>query len=299
MPELPEVESLRLSLKPYIIGQTIQAALVHKPKLVSNLGTKRLESASKKLEFETVLPGKQILDITRIAKNLLIHLTDGSIVLVHLKMTGQLVYQEKGQNKALGGHPIQASELALPNKHSHIIIELNRGTLYYNDIRMFGYMLYFANFEAVVQTGHFEALGQDPLDTAQFKYEYFYQSLKSKKTLLKSLLLSQSIVTGLGNIYADEVCFEAKILPFRNTSTLTDQEIQALYQAIIRIISRAVAMGGSSVANYIMADGSRGTYVREHKVYGKAGQPCLICGNLLSKKIIASRTTVFCQFCQK
>ena len=298
MPELPEVESLRRSLKPYIIGKSIQSVIVHKPKLVSSSGTVRQPLIEKKEEFEKELKGRTITGITRIAKNLLIHLDSGQVLLVHLKMTGQLVYQEKGENKALGGHPIELSETKLPNQHSHIIFELNKGTLFYNDIRMFGYILLYPNEQSLHKSGYFDAIGIDPLDDT-FTFEYLYKQINTRKSKLKSILLSQSIVTGLGNIYADEVCFRAGILPNRLASSLTKKEIRKLYNAIQDVIPIAISMGGSSVANYIMADGSRGTYAREHKVYGKAGKPCQLCGHILQKTIINTRTTVFCQFCQK
>jgi formamidopyrimidine-DNA glycosylase len=298
MPELPEVESLRRSLKPYIVGKTIRSIKVYKPKLVSGSGTVRQPLESKKQEFETKPIGAKILDITRVAKNLIIHLSNGQIILVHLKMTGQLVYKDEKQNKILGGHPIQASESQLPNQHSHIIFELNQGNLFYNDVRMFGYVLLYSSLDDVYKTGHFDKIGLDPFDP-NFTAKYLYKNLKNKKSKLKTVLLDQSIVTGLGNIYADEVCFKAGILPTRIANTLTKKETDKLYQAIIKIIPKAVEMGGSSIANYIMADGSRGTYAREHKVYGKAGKLCVKCEQILQKTIINSRTTVFCQFCQK
>jgi len=298
MPELPEVESLRRSLKPYIIGKTIDSIIVYKPKLVSGSGTIRQPLEHKKQEFETQPIGAKITDITRIAKNLIIHLSNGQIILVHLKMTGQLVYQDEKQNKVLGGHPIQVSESQLPNQHSHIIFKLNQGTLFYNDVRMFGYVLLYPNLDTIYELGHFDKIGLDPFDS-NFTPEYLYKNLKTKKSKLKTVLLDQSIVTGLGNIYADEVCFRAGVLPTRIANTLSQKESDQLYQAIVDIIPKAVEMGGSSIANYIMADGSRGTYAREHKVYGKAGKLCVECGQALQKTIINSRTTVFCQFCQK
>lgn len=298
MPELPEVESLRRSLKPYIVGKTIHKIIVHKPKLVSGSGTVRQPLEHKKQEFETKPIGAKITDITRVAKNLIIHLNNGQIILVHLKMTGQLVYQDDKNNKVLGGHPIEVSELVLPNQHSHIIFDLDQGSLYYNDVRMFGYVLLYPNLDTIYQQGHFDKIGLDPFDTS-FTEEYLYKHLKTKKSKLKTVLLDQSIVTGLGNIYADEVCFRSGILPTRIANTLTKKETHKLYQAITEIIPKAVEMGGSSIANYIMADGSRGTYAREHKVYGKSGKPCVSCKKALQKTIINSRTTVFCKFCQK
>jgi formamidopyrimidine-DNA glycosylase len=298
MPELPEVESLRRSLKPYAIGKTIQSIVVHKPKLVSGSGTVRQPLEHKKQEFETELIGSKITDITRVAKNLIIHLSNGKVLLVHLKMTGQLVYQDDDKNKVLGGHPIELSESKLPNQHSHIIFELDKGNLYYNDVRMFGYVLLYPDLEVVYKLGHFDKIGLDPFYD-KFTAEYLYKNLKAKKSKLKIVLLNQEIVTGLGNIYADEVCFKAGILPTRLSNTLTKKEVDKLYQSIIEIIPKAVEMGGSSIANYIMADGSRGTYAREHKVYGKAGKQCFGCQKLLQKTVINSRTTVFCPFCQK
>ncbi|MEY3470849.1 MAG: hypothetical protein RLZZ223_199 [Candidatus Parcubacteria bacterium] len=298
MPELPEVESLRRSLKPYIVGKYIKSIVVNKPKLVSGAGTVRQPLDSKKQEFETKPIGTQIIDITRVAKNLMVHLSDGQIILVHLKMTGQLVYQDDKHNKVLGGHPIELSESKLPNQHSHIVFELDQGTLYYNDVRMFGYVLLYPNLDTIYKLGHFDKIGLDPFDIS-FTEEYIYKNLKTKKSKLKTVLLNQSIVTGLGNIYADEVCFRSGILPTRLASTLTRKEIAKLYQAITEIIPKAVEMGGSSIANYILADGSRGTYAREHKVYGKSGHNCYQCSKVLQKTVINSRTTVYCKFCQK
>jgi formamidopyrimidine-DNA glycosylase len=163
---------------------------------------------------------------------------------------------------------------------------------------MFGYVLLYPDLDTIYKLGHFDKIGLDPFDDT-FTADYLYKNFKGKKSKLKTVLLNQEIVTGLGNIYADEVCFKAGILPVRLTNTLTKKEVEKLYKAIIEIIPKAVEMGGSSIANYIMADGSRGTYAREHKVYGKAGRLCLECERTLQKTIINSRTTVFCQFCQK
>ena len=129
--------------------------------------------------------------------------------------------------------------------------------------------------------------------------QIFEQNLKKQTGILKKVFLEQKAVVGLGNIYADEVCFEAGVLPNRNIKTLNKKEILALFEAIKKILVKAVDLGGSSIANYLLADGSRGNYAREHKVYGRAGKECLVCGNILQKTQLAGRTTVFCQICQK
>jgi formamidopyrimidine-DNA glycosylase len=297
MPELPEVESLRRSLLPFVIGQKIKKVTVLLPKLVSGKGTKREASKTKHREFVLGLEGKTIKQIERRAKNLIFKLSDGGILLVHLKMTGQLAFKGK-KNLVVGGHPIQESEAKLPNKHSYITFELSNGNLYYNDVRQFGYVLYFKNQLALDNEKHFEKLGVEPL-SEDFTLAYFKKTLPKKSGVIKKVLLDQEIVVGLGNIYADESLFTAKILPTRRASSLKPKEIENLYNAITKIMLRAVELGGSSVANYIMADGKRGTFAREHKVYKRAGKPCLICGNTLQKSVVAARTTVFCKVCQK
>ncbi|MBI3305631.1 DNA-formamidopyrimidine glycosylase, partial [Candidatus Nomurabacteria bacterium] len=189
-------------------------------------------------------------------------------------------------------------ERELPNKHTHVIFELERGTLFYNDTRMFGYLLYYSTIELFEGGNHFEALGLEPLEK-NFTINYFAESLQKKKGKIKAVLMSQDIVTGIGNIYADEILFEAKIDPSRIASSLKPNEVAKLHGKIIDIMRRAIKAGGSSVATYRMLDESRGNYAREHKVYGKGGKMCLRCAKPLEKTIIQSRTTIFCPRCQK
>lgn len=299
MPELPEVENLRLGLERSILGQTIKKVTVQKPKLVSGKGTKRLASNSKKSLFIKGTTGEKFVSIERRAKNLIFKLSHNKILIGHLKMSGQFVYRPRGNSKSIiGGHPIKLSEKTLPNKHSHIIFELQKGTLYYNDTRMFGYLLYYPNKEVFEKENHFEKLGVEPL-SSQFSVQYFTKSLKNKNGKIKALLMNQTIVTGLGNIYADEALFEARIRPERNASTLNANQVMKLHKAIIRILTKAIKVGGSSVATYRLLDNTQGNYAREHKVYGKDGENCINCKKPLKKTVIQSRTTIFCPNCQK
>ncbi len=223
----------------------------------------------------------------------------GKVVLAHLKMSGQFVYKSNSNNsKVIGGHPIELSEKVLPNKHTHIILKLDKGTLYYNDTRMFGYLLYYPSLETFERENHFALLGLEPFDI-KFTQDYLFESLKNKKGKIKSVLMDQKIVTGLGNIYADESLFEAKIRPDRSARTIKNKEIVLLYKAIIRIMHRAIEVGGSSVATYRLLDESQGNYAREHKVYGKSGEKCPRCGKPLKKIVVSGRTTIFCPNCQK
>ena len=303
MPELPEVENLRRGLEKYILGQKILKVKVEKPKLVSGKGNIRAASLKKAKEFVKGLSGEKFIAVERRAKNLIFKLSHDKVILAHLKMTGQFVYLPSREasarhSKVIGGHPIELSEKTLPNKHSHIIFELDSGTLYYNDTRMFGYLLYYPSVETFKKENHFALLGLEPFDK-KFTLEYFKEALKNKKGKIKAVLMDQKIVTGLGNIYADESLFEAKIHPERATSSLKAGEVSHLHKAMLRIMRRAIEVGGSSVATYRLLDESIGNYAREHKVYGKSGQKCFHCRKPLKKILIQTRTTIFCPNCQK
>jgi len=311
MPELPEVESLKRSLEPYILNKEISKIQIRLPKIISGKGNKRQVSDQKVDLFQKQVVGKKITKLYRRAKNLIFFLEDESLLLIHLKMTGQLVYKPNKQNSKnliTGGHPIQLSEKTLPHKHTHLIFkltdtqpthnQLTTGYLYYNDVRQFGYILHYPSLSTLESEGHFSCLGLEPMD-ANFTLYSFDKKLKTKKGVLKKVLLNQSVVVGLGNIYADEVCFSAGVRPDRKLEDLTKKEVKSLYYAIKKIIPRAVHLGGSSVANYLLADGSRGNYAREHMVYGRYDQPCKVCGNTLKKISLAGRTTVYCQKCQQ
>lgn len=299
MPELPEVENLRIGLENAVLRQKILEVEVRHPKIISGKGNVRIASKKKALEFEKELKGEKFIAITRRAKNLIFKLTNNKVILTHLKMTGQFAYKaNKGKEKITGGHPIEISESTLPNKHTHIIFTLEKGNLYYNDTRKFGYVLYFKDIETLEKEDHFGNLGLEPLDN-NFSVEYLIENFKNKKSKIKTLLMGQNIVTGIGNIYADESLFEAGILPTREASTLTKNEIKKLHAVIIRILKKAIAVGGSSVATYRLIDNTRGNYAREHKVYGKSGKKCVNCKNTLSTTQIQNRTTVFCSSCQK
>ncbi len=312
MPELPEVENLRIGLERAVVGQKIKHVKVTKPKLVSGRGTKRTASPKKQKEFIAGLAGEKFLAVERRAKNLIFKLSRGKTMVGHLKMSGQFAYKPKSYKlKAIsGGHPIEISETELPNKHSHIIFELEKGTLYYNDTRMFGYLLYYPNEKTLEQEKHFSDYGVEPL-SKEFTISHLAEGLKNKVGKpphllnkrcggkIKAVLMDQKIVTGLGNIYADESLFESGIRPDRSPASLSIQEIQKLHKAIVRIITRAIKVGGSSVATYKLLDNTKGNYAREHKVYGKDGEKCNVCNTDLKKIIVGGRTTIFCPKCQK
>jgi formamidopyrimidine-DNA glycosylase len=232
-------------------------------------------------------------------------------------MTGQLVFVssthypkslpiERGLTSTIiGGHPIQESETKLPHKHTYIIFQLDTGTLYYNDIRQFGYVLYFENENLLNSEKHFEGIGIEPFDK-EFTLPYFQTEInifkkRKIKTPIKKILLDQKIVVGCGNIYCDEILWASGILPQRPICQITESEASKIYSNIIKILDKAIHSGGSSVANYLLADGKRGNYTDYHKVYQKDGTPCQKkgCPGTIQKSILAGRGTHFCPIHQK
>ena len=304
MPELPEVESLRLGLGRKIVGQKIKSVKILNGKIVSSNSNCRKINPNKIREFSENLANKKIVKLKRIAKNLILELEDKSLIIIHLKMTGQLVFQDWQNKKTIGGHPILESyKLNLPNKHTHLIFSLNQGKLFYNDIRKFGYVLYYRTMAEALKAGHFKNLGPDPF-AKNFTKKYLGENLKKKNKSLKTVLLEQKVVSGCGNIYSDEICHAAQINPRRQAKSLNPREVKFLYQNIKKIFRQAIKAGGSSVSNYLLADGSKGNYAKRHKVYQKAGEICQTrkCKkhkNKIQRTIHAGRSTFFCAFCQK
>jgi formamidopyrimidine-DNA glycosylase len=280
MPELPEVESIKKGLQATIINRVIKHTTIFKPKIVSSSSNIRTINELKVDEFQVNTIGATILNVSRVAKNLIIELSTG-ILIIHLKMTGQVVY---GNN--------------LANKHTCIDFILDDDAhLLYNDIRQFGYVLYFPSYEVAMSQGYLQGYGQDPYTQKLFP-KVIHARLSKIKKPIKSVFFDQKVICGLGNIYADEVAFDSGILPTRIASELSAKEVEVLTSSITRIIHDAVSKGGSSISNYVLADGTRGTYANYHKVYGRKNQVCVKCLNLLSNTKVNARMTVFCSICQ-
>ncbi len=316
MPELPEVEALRRSLLPYIVGSKIKSVQVLNQKIIAGKGTKRVGTIDNTVKFIENVTDRKIVDIKRRAKNLIVILSDKSILLVHLKMTGQLVFTEKipptplykGGTSVIvqGGHPInpetsnQIPGTRYPHKHTYIIFELNNGTLYYNDVRQFGYVLYFENENILEEKKHFDNIGVEPFDK-KFNLGYFTAEIeklrkRKLKTPIKKILLDQKIVVGCGNIYCDEILWSSSLLPTRSIYSLKGFEIKKIYENIINILELAINSGGSSVANYLLADGKRGNYAHFHNAYQKQDTKCKKpgCSGIIQKINLSGRGTHFC-----
>lgn len=304
MPELPEVETLRRELVSAIKGKTIKSASLDWPKMVKPLTAE---------QFRQKIKGKKIVDVKRRSKVLIFDLSGPLSLVIHLKLTGQLVYQagklasKQVSKRVVGGHPLplRPSEASpqkggldnLPNKFTHVIFDFNDGSkLYFNDMRKFGWA------RLVDDLGVAEIIerhGPEPL-TKEFSLSYFLSILnKYPNRKIKQILLDQKLIGGLGNIYCDESCFCAKILPTRIAKKIKPAETKKLFSCINQVIKLAIAKKGTSADTYVQLDGRPGGMVPYLKVYGRKGEKCRRCGGMIERIKVNGRGTHFCESCQK
>jgi formamidopyrimidine-DNA glycosylase len=260
MPELPEVETIVRGLAPRLTGTRILAVEFRCPRVVRG-------------RPEQVV-GKTIRGVRRHGKYIVIDFADQSAPLgIHLGMTGKLLLDHE------------------PGPHSHAIFTLDRGVLIYDDIRQFGRIELSGEL-----AGRLEKLGPDPLSLIAAD---FVSRLRARRAMVKPLLLNQSFLRGLGNIYTDEALHRAGIHPRALASRLSRDRGARLHNAIREVLLESIETGGSSVSDYVDSDGRRGSFQLRHRVYGKEGQPCLACGAPIRRILVAQRGTHFCPRCQK
>ena len=266
MPELPEVETIKRDLEKVVLGKKIIQVSAHNPLVI------REPSPA---VFKKSLQGLTIKHILRRGKLLIFELSNGLALTIHLKMTGQLVYPG-GFNK------------------SRVAIHFPAGKILdFNDQRLFGELRLVRDWKKLKFV---RGLGPEPFDLtcADFK-----DMLSKKKTKIKPLLMDQSFICGIGNIYAAEILFRSKIDPHRPAQGLAEKEKESLYKEMQKVLSSAIKYGGSSVDDYVRVSGKNGDYMRFHQVYGREGKPCFVCGSPVSKITQAGRGTYFCAKCQK
>lgn len=273
MPELPEVETVKRTLESLIIGKQIENVTVSLPRIIRKLAVD---------EFRRRLVGREIERIDRRGKFLKIVCNPWTLI-SHLRMEGKYRLVNKEE-------PIE--------KHTHVIFHFTDNTeLRYKDVRQFGTM-------DLVPTGEEEkhpplvTLGIEPF-AKNFTSEWLKQNLRQRKAKLKSLLLNQTFIVGLGNIYVDEVLFQAKIHPERVASTLTEEEIDRLHFYIRKVLTEAIEAGGTSVRTYRNGKGEMGYFQVKLQVYGRKNQPCYRCGRLIERIVVAGRGTHLCTNCQQ
>jgi formamidopyrimidine-DNA glycosylase len=281
MPELPEVETIKLGLQEYLVGRTIEDIEVKASKLF--IGNKN------------DVIGAKITGLKRIGKGLIIELDNTYVLAVHLKMTGQLVYSDN-RTKNLTLSPKIGGE-KLPSKYSHIIFALDANAyLYYNDLRKFGWIK-IVEKDQLMEMPFFKEMGPEPLNNLTMKQ--FNNIVLSSNLAIKVLLMDQKKSGGIGNIYANDALFEAKIDPGRSAKSLSSEEIKKLYKAILKVLQRGLEYGGSSDENFVNALGQEGNYQNHTLVYGKEGDKCRVCATVIKKTKLGGRGTYFCPVCQK
>ena len=286
MPELPEVETIRRGLSKFIIKQKINDIKVLCEKSFQNR-----EKCGK-------IKGAPIVKIRRFGKALVIDLDNQKSLMIHLRMTGQLIYDPSSRGERFAsGHPSENFVDTLPNKQTRVILELENGNLYFNDQRKFGFIKILDTKE-VENDSFINKLAKEPWTMT---IDEFYEKLqKHKNSSIKAVILDQSIICGLGNIYADESLFMSNIHPATKAGTLTRSQAGILLNMAARAMDLSIASGGSTMKDYVKADGTRGDYLDKFaQVFNREGQPCLVCGTTIKKIRVAGRGTHICPHCQK
>lgn len=273
MPELPEVETVKRSLEPYLVGKKITGVDIYYGGIV-----KEPEPAV----FRSLIQDKEIKSLGRRGKYLLLNLSEDLTLVIHLRMTGRLTVTDRAQ-------PV--------DKHTHLIFRLSgEKELRFTDVRKFG-LVYLVPTGCWSSIGGLFTLGTEPLEE-EFTLACLHEKIQRKKTKLKSFLLDQREIAGIGNIYADEILFEAGLHPERPLETLSAEEIERLFFAIRSRLRAGVESRGTSFRDYVDGTGAKGNFQNELKVYGRGGEPCEKCGTQLVRSVVAGRGTVFCPRCQ-
>jgi formamidopyrimidine-DNA glycosylase len=265
MPELPEVETIRRELERALLGKKITEVCVHHPKVIREPTVEK---------FKKGLSGATVKQILRKAKLLILQLSNGKALAIHLKMTGQLIYPGGG-------------------KSARVVFHFSDGTsLDFNDQRLFAELRLVDDWQ---QLAFVQNLGPEPfaINPGQFQ-----AMLAQKKTKIKPLLMDQAFISGIGNLYAAEALFRSHIHPARTANSLSEKEKTLLFREIKATFAEAIEHKGSSVDQYVQLSGSPGGYARFHKVYDREGKPCFVCKTAIKRIALAGRGTYFCPQCQ-
>ena len=272
MPELPEVETIARTLEPAVRGRVIAGIeLLYRP-LLRRGGRKDLEGMN----------GRRVLGVRRRGKMLLIACEGGRTLVFHLKMTGQFLFAATGEAR---------------DKHTRLVMRFEDGKneLRFRDIRKFGFLLCLEG-DPMAACAELACLGPEPLEVG---FQEFAAVLGKRKGRIKSLLLDQTVIAGIGNIYADEMLFDARIHPETSASSLGKKSVERLYDSMNKLLALAIAEKGSTLQDYRDAEGKAGHFQFFHKVYDRKGEPCVVCGTPVGMKRIGGRSSHFCPQCQR
>lgn len=278
MPELPEVETIRLGLEKYVVGHKILDVNFDNPKTFQG-------------DSKNII-GAKVKDVKRVGKGLILDLDNGYSLAIHIKLTGQLVYRDKKTKDIL----VSKTKVGtIPNKFTHVTFELDKdATLYYNDQRRFGWIKVLKS-EQVSKVPFFRDMGPEPFKDLTF--ERFKFILGKKVTKIKPLLMDQTNMGGIGNIYANDALYLAEIDPSRSAKNLNEEEVRNLYKAILKVMKKGLETGGASELSFVNVLGQEGGYQNHTLAYGKKGK-CPRCGGKFQFTRIGGRGTYFCAGCQ-
>lgn len=287
MPELPEVETVKLGLQKYLKG--------HKFIDVEILSKGIFEGSAEQIIDATVV------NIRRFGKGLVIDLDNGKSLAIHIKLTGQIIYRDPKTSKV----PVSPQKVkTLPNNATRIIFKLDKDAiLYFNDLRKFAWIRA-VDTEKVGEMPFFKNMGPEPsvaeaMDGKPLTFEMFEKIVSGSKTVIKPLIMDQTRIGGIGNIYANDALFLAKIDPKRSAKQISKDEAKILFDSILEVLNRGLKYGGASELNFVNVMGQEGEYQMHSLVYGKKGKPCPNCGSEIKKIFLGGRGTFFCENCQK
>lgn len=288
MPELPEVETVRIGLAGLLPGRRIAAVSFDFPKGFPNAQT----------DVDAFMVGARVTGVRRRAKVLLIDLDSSYTLVIHLKMTGQLVFRGDGQRFG-AGHPNASLVGELPDKSTRVTLTFEDGArLFFNDQRKFGWMRLLPTPE-VEHLDFFVKVGPEPLSADFSAQDFADRLMRRKKSGIKAVLLDQTVVAGIGNIYADESLWGARIHPETKVQDVPPAKVKALYRSLRDILQLSIEKGGSTDRNYVDAEGKRGSYLTFANVFRREGKPCPRCSTTIIKMRAAGRGTHICPNCQQ
>jgi len=288
MPELPEVETVKRGLLKLIVGKSIKSVSSDNPKSFPNAQS----------DVNIFLINASVIDVRRRAKVLLIDLSTSYTLVVHLKMTGQLVFINNIERFG-AGHPNDSLVGHLPDKSTRVIFEFNdKSHLYFNDQRKFGWVRLMPTVE-VPNIDFMKKVGPEPLEDSFTVDNFISRFSRRPRTNIKAAILDQSVIAGVGNIYADESLWGAMIHPRRLVGSITDLEFKSLYNEVRTVMNLSIEKGGSTNRNYVNAEGKKGSYMDFARVFRREGQECPRCGAEIVKIRVAGRGTHICPVCQQ
>lgn len=304
MPELPEVETIKKGLATTILNKTIKRVEVRLPKAVS-IGPKtvsniRRVSKAQARRFAKLVQGQRFQRIQHRGKLLVMDLSGHYTLLVHLKMTGQLIFADKSElpKKAKILNLPDARWLTLPHVHTHVVFHFQSGSkLYFNDMRQFGHMR-LVHDKDLAKVREFKEYGPEPF-SKDFDFSDFLAKARGRSITIKQFLVDQGNMAGIGNIYSDEILYCAKVRPRRKARRLNLTELKAVFTCVPKVLRQAIKMQGSSVGDYFKVDGTEGRFGLLHKVYGRGGEKCKKCGRIIKSVKLGGRTSSYCPNCQK